>query len=82
MHITISQIINHWIVLEINNDNMIFLHDSAYTTVVGNGKQVIARLLKTDKNTFSVNIMHGCWQTAIGAAECGLYAIAMFSTWQ
>lgn len=57
IHITISQIIKHWTVLEIYKDDMIYLYDSAYTAVVGDGKQMIVQLLKTNKDTISVNIM-------------------------
>ena len=57
MHVTITQTIKHWAGLEINSDGTIRLYDSAYTSVVGNGKHVIAQLLNTDDNSFSVNIM-------------------------
>ena len=53
------------------------MYDSAYTTAVGNGKQIIAQLLKTGKDTFSVNIIDAGKQ--LGAAECGLYAIAILT---
>jgi len=57
LHVTITQTIKHWAGLEINSDGTIRLYDSAYTSVVGNGKHVIAQLLNTDDNSFSVNIM-------------------------
>ena len=78
IHITISQTIKHWAVLEINKDDMIYLYDSAYTSVVGDGKKIIAQLLKTDKNTFCVNIMDVGKQS--GATNCGLYAIAILTS--
>jgi len=53
---------------------MICLYDSAYTAVVGNSKHVIAQLLNTSSDSFSVNIMDVGKQT--GATDCGLYAIA------
>lgn len=74
IHITITQTIKHWAVLEIVDDSMIYLYDSAYTTVVGDGRQIISHLLNTDKDTLSVNIMDIVKQ--FGATDCGLYAIA------
>lgn len=53
-----------------NKDDMIYLNDSAYTSFVDDGKQIIAQLLKTDKNTFCVNIMDVGKQS--GATDCGL----------
>ena len=74
IHITITQKIKHWAVLEINSDGMIYLYDSAYTSVVGNGKHVISQLLNTSGDSFSVNIMDVGKQA--GATNCGVYAIA------
>ena len=53
---------------------MICLYDSAYTSIVGNCKHIIAQLLNTDGDSFLVNIMDIGKQ--VGAADCGLYAIA------
>ena len=74
IHVTINAAIKHWAVLEMNNDSMICLYDSAYTSGVGNGKNIIAQLLNTNDDTFTVNIMDVGKQ--VGAADCGLYAIA------
>jgi len=74
IHITITQTIQHWAVLEIIDDSEIYLYDSAYTSVVGDGRQIISHLLNTDKDTLSVSIMDVGKQ--FGAADCGLYAIA------
>ena len=64
--------------LEINFDGMIYLYDSAYTSVVGNGKHVISQLLNTSGDSFSVNIMDVGKQAGAtsGATNCGVYAIA------
>ena len=53
----------------------IFLYDSAYTSVVGNGKHVIAQLLNKDGDSFSVNIVDvekqvGCGLCAIATLTC------------
>jgi len=52
IHVAIAQTIKHWAVLEISSDGTIFLYDSAYTAVVGNGKHVIAQLLNTSGDSF------------------------------
>jgi len=52
IHVTITQTIKHWAVLEINSDGTICLYDSAYTSIVGNGKHVVAQLLNTDGDSF------------------------------
>ena len=53
------------------------MYDSAYTAVVGDGKQIIAQLMKTNKETISVNIMDVSKQ--LGATDCGLYTTAILT---
>ena len=67
----------HWAVLEIKS-NTIFLYDSAYTMISGDGKQVIAHLVNTKENQLTVHVMNISKQS--GATDCGLYAVAIMST--
>jgi len=64
-------------VLEIKNDS-IFLYDSAYTSIAGDGKQVIAHLMNTNEDQLTVNVMNISKQS--GSTDCGLYAVAIMSS--
>ena len=77
INISISPTVKHWAVLEINS-NSIFLYDSAYTSVAGDGKQIIAHLINTNEDQLTVHIMNIAKQS--GATDCGLYAVAIMSS--
>ena len=74
---SVSSTVNHWAVLEIKNKS-IFLYDSAYTSVAGDGKQVIAHLINTNKDQLTVHMMNISKQSR--ATDCGLYAVAIMSS--
>ena len=57
INISVSSTVKHWAVLEIKNKS-IFLYDSAYTSVAGDGKQVIAHLINTNEDQLTVHMMN------------------------
>ena len=77
INISISPTVKHWAVLEINS-NSIFLYDSAYTSIAGDGKQIIAHLINTTEDHLTVHIMNIAKQS--GATDCGLYVVAIMSS--
>ena len=77
INISVSSTVKHWAVLEIKN-NSIFLYDSAYTSVAGDGKQVIAHLINTNEDQLTVHVMNISKQS--GTTDCGLYAAAIMSS--
>ena len=77
INISVSSTVKHWAVLEIKNKS-IFLYDSAYTSVAGDGKQVIAHLINTNEDQLTVHVMNISKQSR--AIDCGLYAVAIMSS--
>ena len=55
---------------------MICRYDSTYTAVVGNCKHVIAQLLNTSDDSFSVKLISWMQAKQAGATDCVLNAIA------
>ena len=77
INISISATVKRWAVLEINS-NGIFLYDSAYTSLAGDVKKIIAHLINTNEDQLTVHIMNIAKQS--GATDCGLYAVAIMSS--
>ena len=54
------------------------MDDSAYTSVAGDGKQVIAHLINTNEDQLTVHVMNISKQSR--TTDCGLYAVAIMSS--
>jgi len=54
INITINHKIKHWATIELCGGD-VFLYDSAYTAVVGDAKEIIAQLVKTNEESFKIH---------------------------
>ena len=64
---------SHWVACQLFLSEVHF-YDSAYSTVSADTLDVLAQLICTDQDTFTVKVMNTSKQT--GSVDCALYAMA------